>query len=68
MIIHRLNRFVIGTTRGRKMVKGIRLKGAHYEEYKYEISKMQRYPVEEWEVGGKCLWFMGIPIYRSDKK
>lgn len=63
-ILIRLNRFVKGTTRGRRMVKSIRLNEKYYEEYKECLLQMQRYPVEEWGEVGQ-LWFKGIPVYKK---
>lgn len=61
-IQQRLNRFVIGTTRGRKMVKGIRLSGAQFDEYMSFLRMLGRYPnLQEWDV-----YFMGVPIYRHE--
>lgn len=63
-ILLRLNKFVLGTTRGRKTVTGIRLNEKYYNEYKDALLQTQRYPVEEWDKIEK-LWFMGIPVYKK---
>lgn len=56
-ILERLNRFVIGTMRGRRMVKKIRLSEEMYEQYRYELFMMGC------DVSGK-IYFMGIEVVK----
>ncbi len=58
-ILERLNRFVIGTMRGRRMVKKIRLSESMYEQYKEEMRNMGC------DVSGK-IYFMGIEVVKCE--
>jgi len=54
----RLNRFIISTTRRRKMVEGIRLSEQHYDELLVE------YAIRGIDTS-KGVYFHGVRIYRK---
>ena len=56
-VIARLNKFIIGTTRGRDRVKKIRLSENMYEQYRYELFMMG------YDVSGR-IYFMGVEIVK----
>lgn len=61
-IVYRMNRFVILTTRDRKMVKAIRLKTLHYFEYKQYLVNLQRHHATHSAIYMWDLHFCGIPV------
>jgi len=58
-ILERLNRFVIGTTKGRDRVKKIKLSEEMYEQYRYELFMMGC------DVSGR-IYFMGIEVKKHE--
>ncbi len=72
MIINRLNKFILNYmsfTRGKKP-KALRLSKEHYYEYYRYLTEIGRlnpeYPVYSIPIEVGNLWFIGVPLIRSD--